>query len=313
MKKTERINDMIRFLNDKKIFSLKSIMSRYGISKSTALRDLQSLEALGMPIYSTSGRHGHYGILENRLLAPILFTTDEINALYFSMQTLSAYQSTPFHLDIEKLKKKFESCISSDRILTLRKMETILNLSAHKSVSECPFLDVILRSAIHMDVCEITYRKGERLKNYYLQFFNISAAFGQWYTTAFNFQTGKPIVLRCDRIRTLCTCDLYQPLAVEQLINESPLIFRDADAIDFTVGISKQAVDLYYKENYPSMNLYYENDSYCIKGFYNPNEENFIAYYFMAYGKSIVSIKPDSLKTAILERIKSVEKYILSI
>lgn len=69
-------------------------MERYSISKSTALRDVQSLEEIGMPIYSKAGRNGYYGILPNRLLSPIVFTIDEVHALYFSMQTLNAYQST---------------------------------------------------------------------------------------------------------------------------------------------------------------------------------------------------------------------------
>ncbi|WP_418789034.1 helix-turn-helix transcriptional regulator [Paenibacillus lutimineralis] len=73
-------------------------MDKYHISKSTALRDISSLDQLGMPIYSEHGRHGRYGILQNRLLSPIIFTMDEVYALYFAMLTLEAYQSTPFHL-----------------------------------------------------------------------------------------------------------------------------------------------------------------------------------------------------------------------
>ncbi|MNM87604.1 HTH domain protein [compost metagenome] len=70
MKKSERLNDMLMYLNDKKSFNLKCIMERYSISKSTALRDVQSLEEIGMPIYSKAGRNGYYGILPNRLLSP---------------------------------------------------------------------------------------------------------------------------------------------------------------------------------------------------------------------------------------------------
>ncbi|MEI2312695.1 HTH domain-containing protein, partial [Bacillus nitratireducens] len=51
MKKTERINDMLIFLNNKRYFNLKDLMARYDISKSTALRDIQSLEEIGVPIY----------------------------------------------------------------------------------------------------------------------------------------------------------------------------------------------------------------------------------------------------------------------
>ena len=48
MTKSERINDMIIFLSKKNYFNLKDITERYSISKRTALRDVQSLEKLGL-------------------------------------------------------------------------------------------------------------------------------------------------------------------------------------------------------------------------------------------------------------------------
>lgn len=64
MNKSERLNDMIRYLNGREFFNLSDLMNQYDISKSTALRDISSLEQLGMPIYSEQGRHGRYGILK---------------------------------------------------------------------------------------------------------------------------------------------------------------------------------------------------------------------------------------------------------
>ncbi|ANU47818.1 helix-turn-helix domain-containing protein [Enterocloster clostridioformis] len=58
MRKSTRLNDMMIFLSDKSFFNLKDIMQEYGISKSTAIRDIQSLEEIGMPIFSETGRNG---------------------------------------------------------------------------------------------------------------------------------------------------------------------------------------------------------------------------------------------------------------
>lgn len=70
MRKAERLNDMMLFLNDKNLFQLSDIIAKYGVSRSTAIRDIQSLEEIGMPIYSERGRNGHYQVLRNRLLSP---------------------------------------------------------------------------------------------------------------------------------------------------------------------------------------------------------------------------------------------------
>jgi len=54
MNKSERLNDMIRFLNGREFFHLHDLMEKYQISKSTALRDIASLEQLGMPIFAAA-------------------------------------------------------------------------------------------------------------------------------------------------------------------------------------------------------------------------------------------------------------------
>lgn len=313
MKKSERLNDMMRYLNDKKSFNLKNIMDRYSISKSTALRDIQSLEEIGMPIYSTSGRNGCYGILPNRLLSPIVFTVDEVHALYFSMQMLHAYQSTPFHLNIQKLKQKFEGCVSEEQIKKLRKMELIFSLGNYQTKNECSCLEDILHMAVDERMCEIRYTKEESPKRYYVQFFDITSAYGQWYATGYNFQTKKPQVFRCDKIHSVKSCDNYTPKRLSELLISPKEMFRDEKAVDFEVGVSTKGTDIFYKEHYPSMELYHKNGKCYVKGFYNKGEEDFIASYFTAYGETIFSIQPASLKNLILERLDTIKNHFISI
>ena len=309
MKKSERLNDMLIYLNDKKSFNLKSIMEKYAISKSTALRDIQSLEALGMPIYSNLGRNGFYGILPNRLLSPIVFTVDEVYALYFAMQTLKAYQTTPFHLSIEKLKEKFEACISEERISLLRRIEKVFSLGSYQNKNNCKFLNDILQMTIDERVCQIGYVKDETIRLYDIQFFDITSAYGQWYATGHNFLTEKPQVFRCDKIQSVCSSEKYIAKPITDFFATPREIFRENNAVDFQIGISLKGVDIFHKEHYPSMELQHENGKYFIRGFFNKGEENFIANYFLMYGETITSIKPVGLKSLILERLTAVQNH----
>ena len=52
MNKSERLHDMMIYLNNRNYFNLSDLMEKYNISKSTALRDIQSLENIGIPIFS---------------------------------------------------------------------------------------------------------------------------------------------------------------------------------------------------------------------------------------------------------------------
>ncbi|KAF6576241.1 YafY family transcriptional regulator [Paenibacillus sp. EKM212P] len=303
MKKSERLNDMIRYLNSREFFNLNDLMDKYHISKSTALRDINSLEQLGMPIFSEHGRYGRYGILKNRLLSPIIFTMDEVYALYFAMLTLEAYQSTPFHLSVNKLNEKFEHCLSKIQINQIHKMKKVLQFETYQHNHVSRYLDKILTSILNESTCKVKYVKNNQKKNYYIQFFKISAKFGQWYATGIELHTNKYRVFRCDRITFVEEEENNSRFSIDELLNRSLEMYQTEKSIDFEVEIVEQAKDIFYKEHYPSMKI--ENgDKTVIKGFYNPGEEEFIAQYLMRYGHYVRSVKPESLKRIIKDRVE---------
>ncbi|MFJ7981497.1 helix-turn-helix transcriptional regulator [Lysinibacillus xylanilyticus] len=308
MKKSERLNDMIRYLNSREYFNLNDLMAKYNISKSTALRDISSLEQLGMPIFSEHGRHGRYGILKNRLLSPIIFTIDEVYALYFAMLTLESYQSTPFHLSVHKLNEKFENCLSNNQMLQIHKMKKVLKFEVNQHNNVSRFLDKILKSILNESTCKIQYFKNDEQKTYHVQFFKISAKFGQWYATGIEFNTHKYKVFRCDRITFIEEEEHTPHFSIDELISRSLEIYQSEKRIYFEVEILAQAKDLFYKEQYPSMKLEIGNKT-VINGFYNPGEEEFIATYFMRFGHSVISVKPESLKQIIQDKIENLFNY----
>ncbi|EIX7108419.1 YafY family transcriptional regulator, partial [Listeria innocua] len=269
MNKSERLNDMMLFLNDKNTFQLSEIMAKYGVSRSTAIRDIKSLEEIGMPIYSERGRNGHYQVLRNRLLSPIVFNIDEVFALYFSMLTLKAYETTPFHLSVEKLKTKFEHCLSAEKIEMLRKTEEVFSLGYIKHNNQCEFLDVILQFTMEEKVCQINYDKNGTEKTYIVQFYNISSAYGQWYVTSYNFKDKRMQVFRCDRILGLKESDAFEAKKLVDFKRDAENFYKKEDATNFEVEIASNGVDLFFKENYPSMKLRQERGKNFIRGYYN--------------------------------------------
>ncbi|EAG0597455.1 YafY family transcriptional regulator, partial [Listeria monocytogenes] len=275
MNKSERLNDMMLFLNDKNTFQLSDIMTKYDISRSTAIRDIKSLEEIGMPIYSERGRNGHYQVLRNRLLSPIVFNIDEVFALYFSMLTLKAYETTPFHLSVEKLKTKFERCLSAEKIEMLRKTEEVFSLGYIKHNNQCEFLDIILQFTMEEKVCQINYDKNGTEKTYIVQFYNISSAYGQWYVTSYNFETKRMQVFRCDRILGLEENDAFEAKKLVDFKRAAENFYKKEDVTNFEVEIASNGVDLFFKENYPSMRLRQEQGKNFIRGYYNKGEERF--------------------------------------
>ncbi len=309
MKKSERLNDMIRFINKREFFNLQNLMDEYGISKSTALRDLSSLEKLGMPIYAEHGRYGRYGILKNRLLSPITFTVDEIYALYFAMLTLDSYQSTPFHISIQKLNEKFENCLPPKQIEKIHKMKKVLQLEVNLHHYISRFLDRILLSILDESSCKILYKKSGVERSYFIQFFKISAKFGQWYATGIELDTNTFRVFRCDRITYIEEITTKSNTSLDDLLLRSKQIKRTENSVNFEVEIVEHAIDIFYKENYPSMSIEI-GDKIVIKGFYNRGEEDFITDYLLRYGSNIKAIKPASLKQQIQSKLIKLQTHL---
>lgn len=56
------------------------------------------------------------------------------------MLTLKAYETTPFHLSIEKLKEKFERCLPSDKIGLIHKTRKKFAFGTIKQINHCEFL-----------------------------------------------------------------------------------------------------------------------------------------------------------------------------
>lgn len=313
MNKSERLNDELLFLNDKNFFNLKDLVDRYLISKRTAIRDIQALELLGMPIYSKNGRNGRYEILKNRLLSPILFTLDEVFAMYFSMLTLKAYETTPFHLDVDRLKQKFGRCLLNDQKFRLNKIESIFSLGVIQNNNYCNFLKEILQSTLDEKVCRIQYKKDNNIKEYYVQFFKISSSFGQWYASGYNFKTEDVRVFRCDKIQEIKEISEYNSkpiIFIESLIKK---VYNTSKSTEFEIETTLKGADLFYKENYPSMKISFENEKYIIRGNYNENEEDFIGQYVINFGNNILSLKPEKLKKLVLKKLKDRIIHIQSI
>lgn len=315
MKKSERLNNIMIYLMDKDSFNLSDLISTFRISRSTALRDITSLEDLGLPIYSEPGRYGGYKILKTRHIPPISFTNDEVFALYFSMLTLESYESTPFHLCFPSLKKKFTESISKVNAKKLEEMENVLELESSKHYNESPYLKTLVYSAVDKEVLKITYSKKGKLERKYIQIMTILAKEGNWYCTAFDFVKKAMRVYRCDRIKDIESCSDYEPIDFSKIQN--PFYeFREKDKKynDFKIEIDDEGVDIFRKENYPSMTLEREDGKFTIKGYYREGEEEeFLTKYLMNFGKSIKKIHPYHLHEALINRSRQLTKYYLHI
>ncbi|EAF8066351.1 WYL domain-containing protein, partial [Listeria monocytogenes] len=140
-----------------------------------------------------------------------------------------------------------------------------------------------------------------------------SSAYGQWYVTSYNFETKRMQVFRCDRILGLEENDAFEAKKLVDFKRAAENFYKKEDVTNFEVEIASNGVDLFFKENYPSMRLRQEQGKNFIRGYYNKGEERFIINYLLGYGDKIIAIQPDSLREMLLNELGSLQNHFLKL
>ncbi len=141
MKKSERLNQELIYLSDKKIFHLKELEDHFSISERTALRHITNLEQLGLSFYTQAGRQGGYHLTNNKLLTPIRFNTQEINTIFFALEAIKKISTTPYSNEYDQIKQKLLKSLSyrlqeqiklQDKVVHFNSFEIYLVLKSSK-------------------------------------------------------------------------------------------------------------------------------------------------------------------------------------
>lgn len=114
MKKVERINVIMRYINNRAHFTISEIMREFNISRSTAIRDIREIEAMGMPLVAEVGRDGGYFVMNNSVLPTVRFTDTEIKALFIAFMA-TRNQQLPYLKSRHSLAEKLLGLISENQ------------------------------------------------------------------------------------------------------------------------------------------------------------------------------------------------------
>jgi predicted DNA-binding transcriptional regulator YafY len=114
LKKVERINIIMRYINNRSHFTISEIMQEFNISRSTAIRDIREIEAMGMPLVAEVGRDGGYFVMNNSVLPTVRFTDNEIKALFIAFMA-TRNQQLPYLKSRQSLAEKLLGLISENQ------------------------------------------------------------------------------------------------------------------------------------------------------------------------------------------------------
>jgi predicted DNA-binding transcriptional regulator YafY len=307
MGKAERLQNLMFYAYRKRRFNVSDVISRFGVSKSTALRDIVSLQAMGVPLYTDLGKYGGYRILDTYALPPIVFTSAEVQALFFAMQSLESFESTPFDVEYENMKTKLYECLSDTNKASITAIDERVHLHQARQNNASTELKALLEAATSQSVVRITYLKHARKTHRDIQPIGLIAREGNWYCSAYDLKTRGYRVFRCDRVLAIVASDKAPvDLSKYTVDNEHALRRKTDQTLDFSVRLTDEGVDIFNKNSYPTFSLQKDQDATRLTGWYDPNEEGFVVNYLLSFGTTALIEKPDSLKSAMAQRLRRI-------
>ncbi|MER2154182.1 MAG: HTH domain-containing protein [Solibacillus sp.] len=188
MKKVERINIIMRYINNRAHFTISEIMQEFNISRSTAIRDIREIEAIGMPLVAEVGREGGYSVLHNSVLPAVRFTDNEIKALFIAFMA-TRNQQLPYLKSRQSLAEKLLGLISEnqqDDLVLLNQILLFEGTNPHNpdllDLSDLPdpVIEKLIQTLLIDRYLIISVKEGKLTKTYSIYLLYLHHEMGNW-------------------------------------------------------------------------------------------------------------------------------------
>jgi len=208
MKKVERINVIMRYINNRAHFTISEIMREFNISRSTAIRDIKEIEAMGMPLVAEVGRDGGYFVMNNSVLPTVRFTDNEIKALFIAFMATRNLQ-LPYLKSRHSLAEKLLGLISEnqqDDLVLLNQILLFEGTNPHNpdllDLSDLPhpMLEKLIQILLMDRYLLVSAEEGRETKLYPLYLLHLYREKSSWQIEGFDLEEGKIRIIPVDNL-----------------------------------------------------------------------------------------------------------------
>ncbi|HBG5845580.1 TPA: YafY family transcriptional regulator [Clostridioides difficile] len=305
MSRAERLIELMITINAKRSFTAGELAEEFSVSKRTILRDLQVLESVGFPLYSKVGAAGGYHVLKERILPPITFSESEVKSIFFAYQSLEYYNDLPFEQETISVLKKFLNCIPNDiqyNIENMRRKFVFWTPDRHCST---PLLKELFNIVMNEFTIKIEYSSKQKNSIRTIVPIGLYAMNGLWYCPAYCIKSESVKEFSADRIVKI--------LSIENLSNKK---YKVLSSIHDYLKNMEVGTDYHIKINLTDEGVKRcETEFLLARGLkilskggyidmYIPKSTlNWVAEYFLTFGKNATIIEPIELKHSIKSKV----------
>ncbi|MEC3608277.1 HTH domain-containing protein [Bacillus glycinifermentans] len=310
MKKVERINIIMRYINNRAHFTISEIMQEFHISRSTAIRDIREIEAMGMPLVAEVGRSGGYFVMNHSVLPAVRFTDNEIKALFIAFMA-TRNQQLPYLKSRQSLAEKSENqqetLVFLNRILlfegTNPNNPDLLELSDLPH----PMLEKLIQLLLLDSYLLITIKEEKVIKTYPIYLLHLYHEKGLWLIEGFDLKDERRRIFPVDNLTNVKPYSAKKRISKKKILEK---LSKQEEVINLVLELGPQAIAQFKKYHPLKISISYTNPyqtAAILKTFINvnhPEELSEITNWLLFLGEDIkVREVPEEVLEGLQERL----------
>ncbi|MEH7009692.1 HTH domain-containing protein [Neobacillus niacini] len=279
MKKVERINIIMRYINNRSHFTISEIMQEFNISRSTAIRDIREIEAMGMPLVSEVGRDGGYFVMNNSVLPTVRFTDNEIKALFIAFMA-TRNQQLPYLKSRQSLAEKLLGLISENQQDDLVLLNQILLFEGTNpnnpdllELSDLPhpMLEKFIQILLSDRYLLITIQEKKVINSYPIILLHLYHEKGTWLIDGLDLKDEKRRIFPVDNLTDVKPYPMKKRLSKKKILEK---IMKQDEVINLVLELGPKAIAQFKKYHPLKVSISYTNPyqtTAILKTFINVN------------------------------------------
>ncbi|MGG0175843.1 helix-turn-helix transcriptional regulator [Gottfriedia acidiceleris] len=240
MKKIERVNLIMRYINNRAHFTIAEIQREFKISRATAIRDINEIQAMGFPLTSEPGRGGGYYVMQNQYLPATRFTPEELKAMFISF-IASKNSQLPYLQNRRSITEKLIGIASQtqqDELIELNNILLFENTNpANPNLLELDDaapeeLNQLISLAVRDKHLRVTYEMTpgwpQLMDVFLLHIFNSNA---QWLVEVYDFDSDEFRYLPVEMLRDSAISEKEMKWSEQEILNKKLLFARESNLV----------------------------------------------------------------------------------
>ncbi len=264
MKKVERINIIMRYINNRAHFTISEILREFNISRSTAIRDIREIEAMGMPLVSEVGRDGGYFVMNNSVLPTVRFTDNEIKALFIAFMATKNKQ-LPYLKSRQSLAEKLLGLISEnqqDDLVLLN--QTLLFEGTNPNNPDLldlsdlphPMLEKLIQTLLLDSYLLITIEEERAIKSYSIYLLHLYHEKSLWLIEGFDLKEEKRRIVPVDNLTDVKPYPTKKRISKKKILEK---LSKQEEVINLVLELGPKAIVQFKKYHPLKVSISYTN------------------------------------------------------